>query len=497
MIEHVFLLMLENRSFDHMLGYSGITGNAVGGGLATLEGMSAGGFANVYNSQSYPTTPDADDIMPFDPGHEFPDVLEQLAGTGASYSPNRYPLINNSGFVANYATTKSPQEGGATTNFGEIMKCYPADGLPALKALARQFAVCDHWYSSLPGPTWPNRFFAMAASSGGLDCSPSDLEMGEWMVDGFEFQNGDIFQAIANQPGLGGWKLYAGSHPPIACALRGVSLLDAAPLDQLASDLAAGSYAPSFTLIEPNYGDSAAGTYKGGNSQHPMDSALAGDALIQRVYESIRSSSIWNQSLLIITYDEHGGFYDHCVPPPAIPPGDLPMHSNVNRNGFTFDQLGVRVPAVVVSPLIPANTIDHTVYDHSSISATLHYVFGTKFLTNRDEQANNPAQVLATLPNPRPDCPPTIGPPPPPLPAAPNGTNLATAANDPIPATGNSRGFLGILLKTDVELSPPEQRQSIISEFNLLRTKGDFAQYRQKVMAKVAAAQAAESGAGP
>jgi phospholipase C len=209
-IQHVFVLMLENRSLDHLLGFSGITGaDAVSGGPASLNGLAlaqssllqlarswqqnsvsgivqrqegkwppspslsvrallASSVSNSYNGQSFSITQPADYAMPVDPCHEFPCVTVQLCGQGASYpSGGAYPTILNNGFVASYAAS------GGQSNPGEIMKCYSPSQLPVLNQLAQNFVVCDNWQASLPGPTWPNRFFVHAASSGGLDHSLS------------------------------------------------------------------------------------------------------------------------------------------------------------------------------------------------------------------------------------------------------------------------------------------------------------------------------------
>src|SRR5579862_1924805 len=196
-IRHVFVLMLENRSFDHMLGFSGLSGiDADTGTMRPVNGASANDV-NVFNNTTFHLTTPADLIMPFDPGHEFPDVVEQLCGHGTQYLGGNYPSINNSGFVSNYASTKSPGEGGATSNFGEIMKCYAPGQLPVLTALAQEYAVCDNWFSSLPGPTWPNRFFVHASSAGGLDHSPTTVDTLEWeKLKGFVFGNGTIFDKL-------------------------------------------------------------------------------------------------------------------------------------------------------------------------------------------------------------------------------------------------------------------------------------------------------------
>jgi phospholipase C len=170
-ITNVFLLMLENRSFDHMLGFSGITGTDAATGQPTSINGLKGTESNIYNGRPVTVGRGADLTMPADPVHEFDDVLTQLCGQGVPYaSGGAYPPVNNSGFAASYA-------GLGQSNVAEVMKCYTPDQLPVLNALAKEFAVCDNWFSSVPGPTWANRFFALAASSGGLEHSPSKLEL--------------------------------------------------------------------------------------------------------------------------------------------------------------------------------------------------------------------------------------------------------------------------------------------------------------------------------
>ncbi len=139
----------------------------------------------------------------------------------------------------------------------------------------------------------------------------------------------------------------------------------------------------------------------------PMDNVAGGEKLIKQVYEAIRRSPLWESSLLIVTWDEHGGFYDHVAPGKVAAPRDTKPGSKYNQYGFTFTQLGVRVPAVVISPLIPAGTIDHRAYDHSSIPKTVEEVFNMPPLTERDKKANS-VKTLLTLASPRNETPDTL-----------------------------------------------------------------------------------------
>ncbi len=489
-IKHVFVLMLENRSFDHMLGFSGITGaDAVTGQPTQVDGLS-GREANVFNGVTHLVTQPADLIMPVDPSHEFTNVVTQLCGAGATYAAGgAYPAVNNSGFVADYFAS------GGQPNPSEIMKCYAAGQLPVLNALAREFAVFDRWFSSMPGPTWPNRYFVHAASSGGLDHSPTGGEIALWETfSGFQFEHGTLFDALNAIGNAHAWRIYAGGGFPCVAGLKGITNLEIHSFGDFAADVASGSYPVLYTFIEPNYGDILANTYRGGSSQHPLDDVTHGEALIKSAYEAIRNSPVWASSLLIVTWDEHGGFYDHVAPPAAVAPGDVAVTSGASQFGFTFQQYGLRVPAIAVSPLIPRNLIDHRIYDHASIPATVERVFGLSPLTLRDNLANSVAS-LATLAMPRSDAPLTL---PNPVAAA----NLAGAAPQAMAAPsavgpadsidkGNLPGFLHAVLRTDLDLSPPAQRPVILARFKTIKTRAQAQQYMNEVRARASIAGAA------
>ncbi len=398
-IQHVFVLMLENRSFDHLLGFSGLLGTDAATGAPTkIDGLS-GAESNSFNGQTFPVTQGSLFRMPADPGHEFANVLAQLCGPSATY-PNSgpYPAIDNSGYVDSYVAS------GGSSNPADLMKCFTAAQLPVLNALANEFVVCDNWHASMPGPTWPNRMFVHAASSGGLDHSPTTSEILEWeTLDGFSFANGSIFDALKRK-GITRC-LYGGDDFPMVAALKGIQLGDIRQFSDFAGDLAKANFPFSYVFIEPSY--DVLNDYKSGTSQHPLADITQGEALIKATYEAIRGSAVWASSLLIITWDEHGGFYDHAIPPAAMAPGDTAPNSKYNQAGFTFEQYGPRVPAIVISPLIPRNLIDHRLYDHASIPATIEEIFGLNAMTNRDGSANR-LTALATLAAPRLDAPATL-----------------------------------------------------------------------------------------
>ena len=394
-IKHVFVLMLENRSFDHMLGFSGITGiDAATGRPTAIDGLN-GSESNSYNGVTYPVVRGAPDRAPYDPPHGFPGVLEQLCGEGAAYvSGAPYPPINNSGYVSIYAKSHPEQPDGA-------MQCFTPDQVPVLTALAREFAVCDRWFCSMPGPTEPNRWFVHAGTAGFFDEGPTHREYAEafstpW--SGIAFSQGTIFDRLKEAGKK--WRVYACDSFPNVAMLKGVSrTFDIDDFEDFASDVASPSYDAAYTFIEPSY--DAFDDYEGGNSGHPLGSVKSGELLIKQAYEALRRSPLWESSVLIITYDEHGGFYDHVAPPATRPTG-----SKGRKFGFTFDQLGPRVPAVVISPLIPRNLIDHRTYEHSSVVSTLVRLFDLKDV-GRSPFASD-LKSLASLDVARTDAPMTL-----------------------------------------------------------------------------------------
>jgi phospholipase C len=486
-IDRVFVLMLENRAFDHMLGYSDLSGSDAETGAKTSINSLKGNESNAYAGQMYQVTKSAADTMKNDPVHEFPDVVVQLCGRGAKYPAGGgpYPPINNSGFAESYGDKFGTPQGAGPDR---VMACYnPAAQLPVLNALINQFVVCDNWFSSLPGPTWPNRMFAHAASSGGLDHSPKIGEIIGWELGaGFRFPNGTIFDSL-QRAGLTR-RVYAGDDFPIVSALRGVGPDDYGPYSYFKDDVQSASYNYNYTFIEPSY--DVLGNYRNGTSQHPVGDVRKGEALVKSVYESIRNSPCWPNSLLIITWDEHGGFFDHVSPVGAVVPGDTNPRSEYNQFGFRFDQYGVRVPAVVISPRIPRNLIDHRLYDHSSIPATLEQIFQLAPLTRRDAAARS-LHALASLQAPRDDAPKAL---PSPAPMEEEfslqSVPPVTAADPDAPAdSGNIPVVLLSAMRQDLQISGPQARQAILNRVQSIKTRGDAEQYLNDVRRKKYAAR--------
>jgi len=488
-VQHIFMLMLENRSFDHMLGFSRISGRDAQTGQPTQVNSLAGSESNVFNGATYTASKSTDLVMPVDPGHEFTNVLEQLCGTGTSYPPGgAYPAITMSGFVASYAAS------GGSAAPGEIMKCFAPEQLPVLTALAQEFAICDNWHASMPGPTWPNRMFVHAASSGGLDHSPTSQEIVQWeTIGGFQFTAGSIFDALKKKPVS--HRLYAGDDFPMVAALKGISLFDIHHYSEFAGDLRQSTFPYGYVFIEPSY--AVLNEYRNSTSQHPLTDITLGESLIKETYEAIRNSALWDTSVLIITWDEHGGFYDHMTPPAAVAPGDTQPQGQHNQFGFTFEQYGPRVPAVVISPLIPKNTIDHRLYDHASIPALIRAVFGVGPLTARDRQANSPDRLLS-LQSARQDAPATLPSPPAAaalavmsMPVRDLNTVVASRPNDTVDQ-GTLPAILNSALRQDLEMSPGQQAW-ILKRVESIKTREQAREYLAEVQTKLRAHRASRS----
>ena len=387
-IDHIFVLMLENRSFDHMFAFSKIPGITA----------ATSAKSNTFGGQTYAFGPGAPDRMPSDPSHGFCSVAQQLCGEGTDCNKvSPYPARNASGFVADYSRTTINKKPLPKAEYGKIMLGIDtASQAPALHALAREYALCDNWFASLPGPTWPNRFFVHGASSDGMCRSPSAADIAKWeILKGFRYPNGSIYDRL----GKGNYRLYQDKSGPISgqipqvAAIKGIDYTDVDGLKEFEKDLKTGK-AARYSFIEPAYGDIISNTYSAGSSQHPMDGLAGGDRLVARVYNAIRASPAWERSLLIVTYDEHGGFYDSVAPSAKAPPPNDGAGAAQNSNGFDFAEFGVRVPAVIVSPQIAKGAVDHTLYDHASVLATVEKAFGLAALTDRDKGANTILPLL-------------------------------------------------------------------------------------------------------
>ncbi len=293
------------------------------------------------------------------------------------------------GFVTAYG--KVP--GCSVTKSHHAMKCFDPKKVPVLATLAQQYALCTRWFSSVPGPTLPNRAFAHGATSVGH----VDMTINWWK------ESKTIYELLAAHNYTA--KIY---YTDSTIALTYGGLLAAqdryfVPDLNLFFNDCKNNNLPNYCFLEPRYNASADGSPVAASDQHPDHDVSEGEALVLQVYNAIRSNAdTWQSTLLVIVYDEHGGLYDQIPPPAAVNPDGI----NSLAPFFAFDRLGVRVPAVLVSPYIEAGTIIRdTVFDHASLAATARKVFlgagwQDTYLTQRDRLANTFEGVL-TLASPR------------------------------------------------------------------------------------------------
>jgi phospholipase C len=360
-IQHVVLLLLENHSFDQMMG-------ALQEVHPDLDGVlpnSSPRFNLNLKGKKVFQVPVREKQMHLDPLHEVDAVAEQMAN-------------NNGGFVINF---EKKYGSSAEEDAPHIMGYYPLDFLPALHTLGREFTVCDRWYSSLPGPTWPNRFFALSGTSSGRVKMPDGIKEPDFA--GFFEQNQDTIFDRLNEKGRS-WKIYFYDFP---CSLILTHQREPGNIEHYREikhffeDVKDEKTFPDFVFIEPKY----FGIDQ--NDDHPPHNTMKTEKLIADVFNAIRSyDDLWDSTLLVIAYDEHGGFYDHVTPPPAPPPDD-------HHEEYTFNQFGLRVPAILVSPWVDAG-VEHTQFDHTSLLKYLSDKWGLGPLGNRTAAANSIAVAL-------------------------------------------------------------------------------------------------------
>lgn len=398
-IDHVVMLMLENRSFDQMLGflytplntspagdkYEGLTGNEF-----NLD--SSGNKVPVFRIDNTLAQPY---FMPgFDPGEGFLDTNQQLYGTSQVTDGTQ---ATNGGFVTNFASAivydQNNKRPGAIpgTQASDIMGMYDPSMLPVMTALARNYAVCDHWYSSVPTETYPNRAFALTGTSLGH------------LKDDFQILNTPSIFGRMSDAGLD-WAAYGYNSTPYVRTDYPDTKAAAASHFGKFSDFqqsAANGTLPPFTFLEPEWGET-------GNSQHPVMDVALGEKFIYDVYTALQTGKNWNSTLFILTYDEHGGNYDHVAPPTNATPPDN-FRGDVDHLNFDFTRFGVRVPALLISPLIKAGTVFNSSgavpIDHTSVLATLRERWPQiQSLTKRDAAAPSLGDALQ-LAAPRTDNP--------------------------------------------------------------------------------------------
>jgi phospholipase C len=418
-IKHIVVLMMENRSFDQMLGFLEKEDLEVNGVVqaekAATNHDAAGNPYQPFEWAPGKTTPDTP------PGHK-PKILDPC------HSPScvKAQLAeHNTGFVKNFAETRKDENGNSVELDPEFLKVpmghFGAQHLPVYKHLAHNFCVCDAWHSSIPGDTWPNRLYSLAGREGpSIGHKPGLLSELLKDVKGLPLVGGiagaPIFEveAFTRQLHDSQWRWY--SHDPATLRAadklyrdfrhikrdnfayfnrKKLSLetqaLEAAIVshDSFLDDAAKGELR-DVSWIDPNFIDLSV-LDPNSNDDHPPSDVKAGQALVLEIYEALVNSPNWEDTVFVIVYDEHGGFYDHVQPPPAP------------DKGSGYPTLGVRVPALVVGPRVRKTVFSET-FDHTSLIATILRRFAAnpehalKAMPERVRKARHLGEVLATEP---------------------------------------------------------------------------------------------------
>jgi phospholipase C len=379
-IDHIVVLMLENRSFDHMLGYLSLPPALGGKGRQDVDGLKGDETNDDRNGMPFPVMRMASPIMNGDPCHEWDCVEEQLDN-------------DNGGFLTNYAKV-------VVSNPEFILHYFTGADVPVYDHLAAEFSICDRYFCSLPGPTQPNRAYALAGTS---DSKKNNFTAKE-LLTGQGFDGKTIFEFL---PGNVTWKVY--SHDIASLRFfrkfRAKLIPQVDKITKFFADAKAGTL-PNVSWIDPDFGIAV---FPGPpNDDHPPHDTRHCQNLVSDVYNALLASPNWSKTLLIVTYDEHGGYYDHVSPREF-----KPLDDDAN---FAF--YGVRVPTFLISPWVARqgaygmNThgmaADELLFDHASILRTILKRFctdatGTPGMTRRVDTAND-LSALLTENQPRTDC---------------------------------------------------------------------------------------------
>lgn len=332
-IEHIVVLVMENRSFDHMLGYLKLEGSR-----PEVDGLTAD-MSNTFRDQRFPVHLLTETAFEKgqDPCHEGDCVDAQLKG-------------HNGGFVSNYFDKHGD------TGDGLVMGYYNGSSLPVYDHLARNFCICDRWFCSVRGATWPNRLYAV---TGRADGSRSNKKVPVYDIPSF------VRHLDAKKVS---WRWYTHDFATLRLTdgkFRVGRAKNFAFFDQrrifgigdtsFIEDARSGNLA-SVSWIDPFFGHLNRSKQ---NDDHPPADVVAGQELALKLYNAVVTGPKWKKTLLVIVYDEHGGLFDHVEPPTAE--DDSPA----------FRQYGVRVPAFVVSPFVERGKLSSTVFDHTSIIKTI------------------------------------------------------------------------------------------------------------------------------
>lgn len=349
-IDHIIVLMMENRSFDHMLGYLSLPHELGGAGRGDIDGLTSPEHnVNRFDGKTFPIQPMGGEgglTKVQDPGHSGADVGQQMAH-------------GMSGFVANYMTTRAYQDGG------DVMRYQVAGNVPVYDFFSRQFAICDRWFCSVPGSTWPNRVAALTGEARSTDNAFPPLYSRRSFVRllpesvSWRWYSSDpgSLRLVDDDYRIGYQDHFGYVEKPSLVQPRTFYT------DAMKEEL------PNVAWIDPNFVD--LGGLQGANDDHPPTDVMAGQSFVMKIYQTLKDSALWEKSMLVIVYDEHGGFYDHVDPIVGLP-AEFGARAE-------FRHFGPRVPAIIVSPFVQAGAAfgsaqdddPRLLFDHTALIKTI------------------------------------------------------------------------------------------------------------------------------
>ncbi len=352
-IQHVVIVMLENRSFDHMLGYLSLPeyGGVGVEGVAQAQQL---GFNNTFGGVSYVPKASTSLTLPADPPHEREYIEDIQIG----------PSLAMGGFVESYSKASNPPPIDNGSNYPAVMEYLTPGQIFVTDFLARNFAVCDHWFAPLPASTQPNRLIAM-----------SGYALQDHTREGLITNQFDLVYDWLDHHNVS-WKVYHESSPFFMLMPRILKLIalgdEGGSFQKFETflDDAANDNLPQVSFLEPTYNDDIRKT-TAASDDHPTCSVMGGQKFLAKIYDAISTSAAWPNTVMIFTYDEHGGFFDHVRPLALRTPA--PQNGNYIRG---FETSGVRVPGIVISPFVKRGYIHKLPLDHISILKFLGQLYG-------------------------------------------------------------------------------------------------------------------------
>ena len=392
-LDHVVILMLENRSFDHLLGW-----------LPGSNGNQSGAY-QALDGRWYPSYHLAPDFQ----GCGYSDADHSWEGWLIEYNGGRCD-----GFLKRPGAFSSSNHAAANTF---PIGYYLDTDLPVLAALARNYAVLDHYFCSIAAETYPNRFYQHAArtdrdhNSGGpsiatlptvwdqLSPLPGPALPGQSPTGAYYFQDAP-FLALWGQKYAQFVRPYSQATPVPATGVIDGSTLPAitiAPRSESFLDAVRNGTLPNVAYVDPSFVDEGAGT---SDDDHPLADVRLGDKVVADIYHALADAGLLQRTILVITFDEWGGFFDHVPPPTVIDdtdPTTVSHTGNVTTLGQghpNYSQLGFRVPCIVVSPFGQPGVVHSGPYEHTSSLAMIESLFGLHPLTARDAHAKNLLSAL-------------------------------------------------------------------------------------------------------